>query len=280
MDSVDLHTHTTHSDGTLDPLAVIKLAKEKSLRAIAITDHDTVSGVAESLKLGEAYGLEVIPAIEISARYKSGEIHILGYDIDWQNQNLVATLIDLRDGRNERNPQIVERLRALGFDIDYSEVKAVAGDGTVGRPHIAQVLLQRGHVASISEAFERFLKDGAIAYVPRANLGPERVVGLILEAGGIPVLAHPSRLDGSLDELEKLCASLVNSGLMGVEVLYSTHDKSQVELYQGLASKYGLLVTGGSDFHGANKPGIELGTGKGNLRVPYCVVEKMRQKRI
>jgi len=279
MDLVDLHTHTTHSDGTLVPLEIIQLAKEKALRAIAITDHDTVSGVAQSLKLGEAYGLEVIPAIEISARYKSGEIHILGYYIDWENQNLVATLAEVRQGRNERNPQIVERLRALGFDIDYSEVKAVAGDGTVGRPHIARVLLQRGYVASIAEAFERFLKDGAIAYVPRASLQPERVVSLILEAGGVPVLAHPSRLDGSLDELETLCASLVNSGLMGVEVLYSSHDKLQVELYQDLARKYGLLVTGGSDFHGKNKPGIELGTGKGDLRVPYCVVDKMRQKK-
>ncbi len=127
MDLVDLHTHTTHSDGTFAPVELIKLAKEKSLRAIAITDHDTVSGVAESVKLGAAYDLEVIPAIEISARFKFGEIHVLGYDIDWQNQNLAAALTDLRDGRDERNPEIVEKLRALGFDIDYDEVKAVAG---------------------------------------------------------------------------------------------------------------------------------------------------------
>jgi predicted metal-dependent phosphoesterase TrpH len=254
------------------------LAKAKGLKSVAITDHDTIDGIAEALEEADRSGIELIPGVEMSVRYKNGEIHILGYDIEPKNQSLINQLIQLKQGREERNPEIVERLRNLGLNLEYREVKAIAGEATVGRPHIAKVLLNKGYVASIAEAFERYLKEGAPAFVPRTTLKPEQAIDLIIGAGGIPVLAHPFRMDGGPQAAEILLSELVPSGLKGLEVLYSTHDSSEVEFASKLAKKFGLLMTGGSDFHGENKPGIELGSGKGNLRIPYDLVQEMRAK--
>jgi 3',5'-nucleoside bisphosphate phosphatase len=274
----DLHVHTTCSDGTYSPSEVVELARAKGLKGIAITDHDTIDGMCEALEEGNKSGIEVIPGVEMSVRYKNGEIHILGYDIDPKNQSLVSQLTQLKQSREERNPEIVERLRSFGFDLEYREVKAIAGQATVGRPHIAQVLMKKGYVANIAEAFELYLKEGAPAFVPRTTLEPEKAIGLILGAGGIPVLAHPFRINGGLEATEMLLSNLVQSGLVGIETFYSTHDSSEVELCTKLARRFGLLMTGGSDFHGENKPGIELGSGRGNLRVPYDLVKEMRER--
>ena len=278
MDCVDLHVHTTYSDGTLCPSDAVKLAKAKGLMAIAVTDHDTIDGIAEAVAEGNRSGIEVIPGVEMSVHYKNGEIHILGYDIEWRNQSLAEQLAQLKQNRDERNPEIVGRLRRLGFDLDYSEVKAVAGPATVGRPHIAQVLMKKGCVASIAEAFELYLKEGAAAFVPRTTLEPEKAIGLIIAAGGIPVLAHPFRIDGGPERTETLLSILMQGGLMGIEVFYSTHNSSEVKMCAKLARRFGLLMTGGSDFHGKNKPGIELGSGRGNLQIPYDLVKEMRQR--
>jgi len=278
VDCVDLHVHTTHSDGTLSPSEVVAVAKAKGLKAIAVTDHDTIDGVAEAWAQGERSGIEVIPGVEMSVRYKNGEIHILGYDIELRNQSLAEQLAQLKQNREERNPEIVGRLRRLGFDLEYSEVKAIAGQATVGRPHIAQVLMKKGYVASIAEAFELYLGEGAPAFVPRTTLEPEKAISLLISAGGIPVLAHPFRIDGGREGTETLLSVLVQGGLKGIEVFYSTHDNSEVEMCAKLAKRFGLLMTGGSDFHGKNKPGVELGSGKGNLQIPYDLVEKMRER--
>lgn len=280
MDFVDLHIHTTCSDGTLCPSDVVKLAKTKGLKAIAVTDHDTVNGLAEAVAKGEQSGVEVIPGVEMSARYNNGEIHILGYDIERKNRVLAEQLAQLRRSREKRNPEIVARLRRLGFNIDYSEVKAIAGQATVGRPHIAQVLMKKGYVASISEAFERYLAEGAPAYIPRTTLEPEKAISLILATRGIPVLAHPFRVHGGPRGRERLLSALVERGLMGIDVFYSTHQSGEVEECAKSARRYGLLMTGGSDFHGENKPGIELGSGRGNLQISYRLVEEMRQRKI
>ena len=277
---IDLHIHTTASDGTLAPSEVVKLAHEKGLKAIAITDHDTIEGNGEALREGARRGFEVIPGVEISCKHTIGEVHLLGYFVDWESETLKRRLALLRSYREERNPEIIRRLRAMGLDITYEEVKEVAGGGSIGRPHIAQVLKEKGYVFSNQDAFERYLKKGAPAYVPKELLSVEEAIGLIKEAGGIPIAAHPMQNRSiPLYGVERFIRELLEAGIEGVEVYYSTHSQEDTATLLAIAKKYDLIVTGGTDFHGEIKPGIELGSGMGDMRVPYTILEALKERR-
>lgn len=285
---VDLHIHSTHSDGTLTPAQLVEEAMWAGLSALALTDHDTVSGNDEFLAAGRERGLSVIAGVEISAEYENpegdgsrdGEMHILGYFPSWSGATAeqLAPLAQVRMGRNERNPKIIERLRALGCEIAYDEVVAHAGNEVVGRPHIAAVLVAKGYARDTQDAFNRYLGRDAPAYVPKAIFTQKEAVQLIVRAGGIPVLAHPKLLGiTSVKLLEKVVEKLCEYGLRGIEAYYSTHQACDVENYLRIARRYGLLVTGGSDFHGANKPRIQLGRGFGTLQVPDTCAQALME---
>jgi len=277
MGRLDLHLHTTHSDGSLPPAEVLALAQKAGVTALAITDHDITSGIPEAQAAGAQLGIEVIPGVEISSRFGNSELHMLGYCLKWQDPVLTERLMRLRDSRHRRNPQIIERLRALGLDITYEEVRALAGTESVGRPHIARVMMDKGYVASSKEAFDRYLADGKPAHVPRELPEPADAIAWIREAGGVPVLAHPTWVKQNGEALVQLCAQLKAEGLGGIEVHYSTHNPRQTADYLDLAKRLDLLVTGGSDFHGITKPDIEVGIGKGGLSVPEKLLDPLKK---
>lgn len=276
MSRIDLHLHTTHSDGSQTPADVVKLAHAAGVSALAITDHDITTGLPEAMAAGQELGIEIIPGIEISSRHGESELHVLGYFLKWQDPQLNDRLTTLRESRHRRNPKIVELLQAAGIDITYDEVRAVAGSDSVGRPHIARVLMDKKVVTSAKEAFDRFLAEGRPAYVPRDLPSPVDAIRWIKEAGGLAVLAHPTWVKTVEGTLSDLTRQLKEQGLDGVEVHYSTHTPRQTRDYLSLAKQWGLLVTGGSDFHGLTKPDIEVGTGKGSLHVPDHLLPKLK----
>ncbi|MCK5185960.1 MAG: PHP domain-containing protein [Deltaproteobacteria bacterium] len=274
---IDLHIHTTESDGTLTPSQVVRYAKEKGLKAVAITDHDTIHGNEEAIKEGMSEGVEVIPGVEISVDYSPGTMHMLGYFITTEDPILNEKLALLQDSRADRNPRIIEKLNKLGLSLTYDEVVQVSGGGQVGRPHMAQVLMKKGYTKSIKEAFDKYLGKGAPAYLDKFRLSAVEAITMITDAGGIPVLAHPFTLYcKSSDELDALVEKLVNQGLQGLEVYYSEHDERKTSSYKLLAKRYNLAITGGSDFHGKNMKGIDLGTGRGKLKIPYTALENLK----
>lgn len=276
MVRIDLHSHTTASDGSLSPEELVQLAKQQGVVALAVTDHDSVASLPRAQAEGERLGIEIIPSIEISCLYEDVELHILGYFINAEDPRLEATLRQYLTSRDDRNPKIIERLRELGCDLTYEEVKTFAGSATIGRPHIAQVLLRKGYVNSVSDAFDRYLTDGGPAYVPRVLPTPKEAIGLIRQIGGIPVLAHPVYTARIQKPFDHVCAMLKGFGLMGIETIYSSHTQQQTDRFRSIAREHQLLVTGGSDFHGDSKPNILVGTGYGNLGVPADLLEPMR----
>ncbi|HEY3135653.1 MAG TPA: PHP domain-containing protein [Blastocatellia bacterium] len=274
---IDLHTHTTYSDGSASPEHLMELARAKGARAVAITDHDTVAAFQEARAAADRFGIEFVCGIEISAEYSPGTMHILGYCIDDASKALTEKLDELKRAREERNPQIAGRLRALGVDVDYDEVVRVAGNEVVGRPHFARVMVEKGYAASIRDAFDKYLKKGAAAYVEKERLSPADSIALIHNAGGVAVLAHPYQLNlSSAEELEGLIAELVEGGLDGIEALYSRHSPAQRASYVEIAERHGLLVTGGSDYHGSYKPDISIVDGLGDLEIPYGLLEAVK----
>jgi 3',5'-nucleoside bisphosphate phosphatase len=276
---IDLHTHSTASDGSLSPTELLRYSATKRLRAIALTDHDCVDGLNEAVAEGERLEIEVIPAVELSADHPDGTMHILGFFVDRRHDGFCARLRHLQAARRERNPKIIEKLQALGLKITYDEVAAASGGGQIGRPHFAKVLIQKGYAASVPEAFERYLKKGAPAYVEKFRFSPRDAIAAIHEAGGVAVLAHPFTLfKVSTAPLDPLLGLLSEQGLDGIEVIYSTYSEEQSRNYRNLAEKHRLLSSGGSDFHGAYKPGIDLGVGQGRLRVPFELLEPLREK--
>ncbi|MDP3092123.1 MAG: PHP domain-containing protein [Nitrospira sp.] len=276
MSRIDLHLHTTHSDGSQTPAEVVRLAHEAGVSALAITDHDITTGIPEAMAAGQALGIEIIPGIEISSRHGASELHVLGYFLRWEDAQLNERLLTLRESRHRRNPKIIELLQATGIDITYDEVRAVAGSDSVGRPHIARVLMDKKVVTTAKEAFDRFLAEGKAAYVPRDLPAPADAIRWIKDAGGLAVLAHPTWVKTTEGTLTDLARQLKEHGLDGVEVHYSTHTPRQTRTYLSLAKQLGLLVTGGSDFHGMTKPDIEVGTGKGSLHVPDHLLPKLK----
>jgi predicted metal-dependent phosphoesterase TrpH len=277
MSRLDLHLHTTHSDGSLTPAEVLRLAHKAQVNALAITDHDIVSGIPEAMGVGAELGIEVIPGVEISSRLGDSELHILGYCLHWEDPELNRRLAALRASRHSRNPQIIERLRSLGLDVTYEEVQALAGTDSVGRPHIARILIDKKYVTSAKDAFDRYLADGRPAYVARDLPEPADAIDWIRAAGGVAVLAHPTWAKVSGEGLNALLTRLKGEGLGGIEVHYSTHTKRQTTEYLDLAKRLNLLVTGGSDFHGITKPDIEVGTGRGDLKVPEKLLEPLKK---
>ena len=275
MKTIDLHVHTTASDGTASPAEAVELAKAAGLSAIAITDHDTVSGYAEAAEAGKALGVEVIPGIEISTKYGRA-VHILGYYIDPDSDKLAPVLEWVVHDRDERNRKMAELMAADGLPVSYEEMHRRFG-AVIGRPHFAEVLVELGLAKDIRDAFDRYVEKGQKYYLPRNFLSIERSVEIIREAGGIPVLAHPFQYkldDAGLRELIEHC---MESGLKGIECRYSGYSTEQSKYLGRLAEEYGLIKTGGSDFHGENKKHISIGTGTGALEVPYQYLEKLRE---
>jgi len=267
---VDLHVHTSFSDGTLSPEEVIREAKAKGLSALAITDHDTLDGLEEAKRAGELCGVMVIPGVEISVDLEDGRSsHLLGYGLKGKGNPFVDFLAKMRLSRVERNRAILEKLRSLGLSLDLEEITHQADEARIGRPHIAEAMVRKGYVRSVDEAFARYLARGAKAYIPRKRPSSAEAIEAMREAGGVPVLAHPHTIGiEGLMELEMCIGKLVREGLMGVEVLYPDAPFAIRRFLSGLCERWGLLKTGGSDFHGALKPEVHLGFGRGDLRVP------------
>jgi len=266
---IDLHTHSTASDGELSPAALVQLARASGLDAIALTDHDTVAGLDAAIVAGEQHGVMVVPGVELSADVEKAEVHVLGYFIDWQNPRFLTMLEKFRDARFGRAEKMVKKLGAAGAPISFARVKEIAGDASLGRPHVAQALLEAGHVTTIAEAFDKYIGRNGPAYVERFKLEPEDAITLILEAGGVPVLAHPR-------EVVSFVQPLVKAGLVGLEVHYGMYDDATIAELAYLARQYGLIATGGSDFHGLNKMGHM--SSLGNANVPAHALEKLKAK--
>lgn len=274
---IDLHTHTTASDGSMIPAELVRHAFAKGLGAVAVTDHDTISGVDQALEEGNKLGIEVIPGVEVSVDF-SPEVHLLGYFLHGNYyDSIIKTLEELREKREQRNPRIITKLNELGFDITMSEVNRLAAGGNVGRPHIARVMIDKGYVASIEEAFDKYLASGRPAYFKKDKLTPAEGISEIARAGGVPVLAHPIYLNMSTDQLDILLGQLAAMGLKGIEAYYTDNTAEQTAQLLQLAHKHKILATGGSDFHGMFKPDIEIGSGRGSLKVPYSLLLGLKQ---
>jgi len=280
MGYVDLHLHTTASDGVMSPSEIVRYAKTKGLQAIAITDHDTIEGLEEGLSEGKRIDFEVVPGVEISAVHSPGSMHLLGYFLDSHHPLINERLGYLQKARAERNPKIVKKLNQLGIKLTYEEVLKASGGGQVGRPHFAHVLLEKKYVRSFQEAFDRFLKKGAPAYVEKIRFTAKEALHFINEAKGVAVLAHPKTLNmNGYSELENFLIQLIHEGLQGIEVYYPEHSALEAAHYKTLAEKHGLLLTGGTDYHGIEKNGLDIGVGRGEMKLPYSIVENLKAVR-
>ncbi|MCM1064610.1 MAG: PHP domain-containing protein [Eubacterium sp.] len=285
---VDLHVHSNRSDGTFSPTQLVDYAMEKGLAAFALTDHDTVDGLEEAL--GYAKQLrgslppdkagsvpEVIPGIEFSTEYQGRDVHIVGLYIDYNNARFQKYLRDFVASRDNRNRKMCALLQEAGIDVSYESLLAEFPNAVITRAHYAKFLLNHNHTSSMKEAFDRYIGDHCPCYVPREKVSPEQAVELILQAGGIPILAHPILYHMSDERLETLVARLKDAGLIGIEAIYSTYNGAEERQIRRLAKAYGLAVSGGSDFHGENKPGLDLAVGYGRLFVPYSVLEALKE---
>jgi hypothetical protein len=244
---------------------------------MALTDHDTVDGLPEAVAAGERLGVEVIPGVEISAQFPGGTMHILGLFVDYHNGLLDQRLAVLKQARIDRNPQIIAKLNALGIPITMEQVNKISGGGQVGRPHIARALMEMGAIRNLQEAFDKYLGWHKPAYVSKFRFSPDQALAMIREAKGVPVLAHPFTLGlGSAYALKNLLMELKGLGLAGLEAFYSEHTREQIALYLKLAQELDLLITGGSDYHGLNKPEISLGSMPCQDRLTYPLVEALK----
>jgi predicted metal-dependent phosphoesterase TrpH len=276
---VDLHCHSTASDGTLAPADVMRLAKSSGLVAVALTDHDTIAGLPEASAAAKDLGLGFLTGIEISCEVpKPATLHMLGYGVDINSEPLKQLTSQLMAGRDDRNPRIIKRLNELNVFITMDEVDREAGGDVVGRPHIAAVMMKKGYVSSIKQAFDKYLATGGLAYFDRDRPTPKRGIELIRQAGGLPVLAHPMQLRTENDaQLERTVKDLADLGLAGIEVIHSDHDACWVEKCSRLAERFNLLPTGGSDFHGTVKKDIQLGVANGR-RIPREFYDRLCER--
>ncbi|MBF0229980.1 MAG: ribonuclease III [Desulfamplus sp.] len=303
---IDLHIHSTASDGSFTPVEIVNMAINRGLSAISITDHDTIDGVKEAIEAGIPHNIEFITGVELSVQpplnYEdSGSIHILGYGFSIYDKEMNAKLIKLKDARANRNPLILERLGQLGFPLTMSEVIDICGEGQIGRPHIAKAMVEKGYVPSFDYAFDNYLGKGKAAYIDKFKLSCKDAIKLILDAGGIPVLAHPglikiknsSQVRYNSDSncpninystnysneyypLEYFISQLIGMGLMGIEVFHTDHSKEETNYFEKFAKRKALLITGGSDFHGTLKQGVEIGIGKVEAGIDIDKVENYR----
>lgn len=279
MNSVDLHVHSNKSDGTLTPSGLVELAVAKGLTAFALTDHDTVDGIDEAVAASAGKPVEVIPGIEFSTEYEGKDIHIVGLFIEYNSPLFRSQIKAFVDSRVLRNQKMCERLRDAGADISYEKLLSRFPQAVITRAHYARYLLETGFVKSLPEAFERYIGDRCPCFVPREKVTPGQAVSLIRETNGLAVLAHPTLYHMSDARLEALALSLKDAGLDAIECIYSTYTAGEQRQMQALAKKLGLLPSGGSDFHGGAKPGLELGTGYGRLFVPEEILIRLKERR-
>lgn len=284
MKQIDLHVHSNISDGTLSPSDIVELAYQAGLSAIALTDHDTVAGIEEALTAAEQYKsseqpLEVIPGVEISVGYKNRDIHILGLMIDYKNKELVSALEHTRGERDIRNIKMAKNLADDGIDISMEKLLAQEPEGTViTRAHFAKYLAGHGYANSVKDALQTYLDIDGKYYVSREYISPEHAISLIKNAGGIPILAHPLLYKLPIPELESLVKHLAEHGLLGLEAIYSSNMGHDEQYVRKLANQYSLAVSGGTDFHGSNKPDLQIGTGRGNMAIDYCILKELKKK--
>lgn len=276
---IDLHCHSTFSDGSLPPEQLVADAVGIGLSALALTDHDTVAGLPRFLAAGLGHPIRLVPGVELSVDCAHGVMHMLGYWMDTDHPELVRQMEWIRNGREMRNRDILDKLNALGFAMSWEEVASFAGEDVVGRPHFAQVMLQKGYAKDKNEAFDKWLGDGKPAYADRPRLSAETAVSLIRSARGVAVLAHPFTLRIGKETMANLFRSLADAGLAGVECYYSEHSSDLTREYLSMARQANLVPTGGSDFHGEVSPGIRLGTGFGGLSVPDEVLPELEARR-
>lgn len=283
MNYIDLHVHSTISDGTYTPTELIEYAVSKGLTAMALTDHDTINGIKEAqlaanrLKL-EGHDITLIPGVEISAAFLNRDIHILGLFVDCCNELLVKTLEGAVRERETRNEKMAVNLRNAGLSITLDELKAEDPQAIITRAHFAKLLYKKGYVSSVKDAFTKYLGDDSPYYVKRNYISPEDAISLIKQASGIPVLAHPLLYHLNEKEIDALVLRLKNAGLEGIEAIYSNNISNEEAYVRSLAKKYDLAITGGSDFHGSVKPDIDLGTGRGNLKIPADLLLPLTQR--
>jgi predicted metal-dependent phosphoesterase TrpH len=266
---VDLHVHSNVSDGRYAPEEIVVKAAGLGLAFLALTDHDSVGGISPAKQAAGAFpGLTFIPGVEISTDVPDGEVHVLGYFIDYESKELAEALKRFRESRQGRARGMVDKLHRLGVDIDWRRVQEIAGEGTIGRPHIARAMLEKGYIGSFTEAFEKYIGHGGPAYVERDKMTPEEAVALVLRSGGLPVLAHPF----TVPEPERMTAGLKATGLVGIEAYYKDNTREQTGTLIGLADKYGLIATGGSDSHGIDD---SREVGLGGVEVPVAAAERL-----
>ncbi len=274
---IDLHTHTVYSDGSMTPDELVKHASEAGLAAVAVSDHDSSAGIHEALAAGEKYGVEVIPAIELSAASDT-ETHILGYFIDPDSPTLAGAMDYIRKIREERMTETCQKLRECGIDVTIDEVKAKAAGGVLCRAHIAKIMTEKGYSDSPKDAFNRWLNVGRPGYSDSQALTDREAIELIRNSGGDAYLAHLHLTRKNDEELEKFVKRLTDEGLTGIEGWYTDYTPEMNVKYRALAKKYGLKLSGGTDFHGENKPHIKIGRGLGELYIPYSVLEGMKKR--
>lgn len=266
---VDLHLHTTYSDGSYTPQELVKKAKKLGYSAIAVTDHDTIAGIEKSLAIGQKHNLEVIPGVEFNTLLSGSEVHILGYYIDYQNKELTKLLDKIKKERRERIKKMIDLLKELyNFNITLDEIKEISADNILGRGHIARLLTKKDHVENWEEVFDKYIGKGQPAYVKRKKITPFKAIDIIKKANGIPVIAHPGLIND-----DNIVQQIINYGIAGLEVYYLEHTEKQIEYYHKLAKENSLLITGGSDCHGPkNKDGLRLG----KIRLDYSHLEKLK----
>ncbi|MEE1242503.1 PHP domain-containing protein [Frisingicoccus sp.] len=275
MERIDLHTHSTASDGSLSPSEVIQAAASAGLKAVALTDHDTIQGVPEAMAAAEKLHIECIPGIELSAFYKGLEVHIVGLFLNVEDPVLKERLDAFRNIRENRNNQMIEKMQASGVDITMKKLRDLEGDTVITRANIARYLIRIGFVDSVKEAFDKYLSPGMPFFVPKTGVTPKDAIETIRDNDGIAILAHPLTYKFTRDELIECIETLKSYGLQGMETYYSTFSEADHRDMKRLADQYGLLHSGGSDFHGNVKPHIQIGKGMGRLVIPYDVLENL-----
>jgi len=279
MRKIDLHIHTTASDGADTPTRVVEIAASSGVAAIAITDHDTVSGVAEAAAAGERLGVEVIPGIEVSSDYRDNNVHLLGYFIDAESPAMAPVLSWVRIERETRNEKLCAMLAADGFDIDIGQLRAAYPDAVLGRPHIAEFLMRKGYVSSVTEGFDKYLEVGRPYYLPKRRISLEKAAETIIASGGVPVLAHPLQYGYPLGEVVEMIAYAKSLGVRALECFYSEHTPEQQAWLIHQSQRFHMGISGGSDYHGIRKPHIAIGSGTGRLFVPYPMLSALKALR-
>lgn len=276
MRRIDLHIHTTASDGTDSPAEAVERAARLGLAAVSVTDHDTAAGTAEAMAAGARLGVEVVSGIEVSTDYRDNNIHILGYFIDPGAPALRQVLDWVEIERRERNEKMAEILSAAGFDISIEAVRAEYPDAVIGRPHFAEFLMKRGYVSSVAEGFDRYLEVGRPFFLPKRRISVARAIETIRASGGVAVLAHPLEYHYPVSQVLELIEYARDLGVQALECYYSEHSPAEQDWLLARAAEYGLGVSGGSDYHGTRKPWIEMGSGMGGMSVPWGVLDALR----